>query len=300
MTMKKDIVIIGSGMSGLSAAHFAVEKGLSVAVVSNSAGCMGFAPGTLDLCSVHPVDPITYHDSPIDAIEQMVSDKKSHPFAKAGAENVAESWKKLGSFLASSPLQYSFDINENLNIVTAAGTLKPSNLVPRSLKNNSDAWQQKKKTLVVDIKELKNFSALQVAENLRERWQEVEAATVSIEDIIEQNEIHILKLCSLIEKDEFRMAFIEKVKEKINGHEALGLPEICGSSNTDKVMDSLEKELGLSVFEIPGPPPTGSGSRLLQFFRDNLIDRGVDFFAGHTGIKEVAAVKGMILFYLLK
>jgi glycerol-3-phosphate dehydrogenase subunit B len=291
MNSKKDIVIIGSGMSGLSAAHFALEKGLSVAVISNSAGCMGFAPGTLDLCSVYPVDPITYHDSPVDAMKELVSEKKFHPFAKAGIENVVESWKSIGSYFSSSPLEYTFDINKNVHVITAAGTLKPSNLVSRSLKNNSDAWQKKKKTLIIDIKELKNFSSKQVVENLKERWNNLDAASITIEDIIEQNEIHILKLCSLLEKDDFRSSLIEKLNEKIKGHEALGLPEVCGSTNTKQVMDSLEKELGLSVFEIPGPPPTGSGSRLLQYFRDDLITKGVSFYPGH-GVKEVISKDG--------
>jgi len=299
MRIKKDVLIIGSGMSGLAAAHFAIQKGLSCAVASTSAGCMGFAPGTLDLCSVHPVKPITYHDSPQIAIDNLIKDKADHPFAKIGIENILSAWNDFGSYLETSPLKYSFDVDENVNIITAAGTLKPSNMVPQSLRNNADVWSEKIKTLIIDISELKNFSAKQVTENLKERWTTLDAATISIEDLIEQKEIHILKLCSLLEKEDFCLSFCDKIKEKLNGHMALGLPEICGFTETASVLKSLENELKVKVFEIPGPPPTGTGSRLLQILRDDLINKGVEMYIGHT-FKNLSYENGLIKEIILK
>ena len=55
-----DVCILGAGMSGMTAALFAANRGLSVALIGWG-GEIIFASGLLDLMAVHPVrEPIRW------------------------------------------------------------------------------------------------------------------------------------------------------------------------------------------------------------------------------------------------
>src|SRR5512141_920611 len=76
-----ELLVIGSGLAGMAASLFALERGVSVAQVGNS-GVIAFTTGYLDLLG-H--DGRGFVDDPWQALLRLRQDEPRHPLA-----NIAE------------------------------------------------------------------------------------------------------------------------------------------------------------------------------------------------------------------
>lgn len=80
-THTSDLTIIGSGMTGMAAALFAVNRGISTTLIGQHSA-MNFASGLMDLMGVHPAD--REWDDPWEAMDKIRKDLPDHPLAKVG------------------------------------------------------------------------------------------------------------------------------------------------------------------------------------------------------------------------
>ena len=73
-----DVTIIGTGMAGMAASLFAVNRGLSVVQVGFT-GEIIFASGYLDLMGIHPVQEKRFWYDPWAGIDAVSRDIPDHP-----------------------------------------------------------------------------------------------------------------------------------------------------------------------------------------------------------------------------
>lgn len=93
----RDVVVIGAGLSGLSAAVRLLKAGREVDLITKGIGGIQLGQGTIDLYGYSPERV----DNPLEAIDQL---PESHPYGKLGAKAVADSANWLKELLGADLL----------------------------------------------------------------------------------------------------------------------------------------------------------------------------------------------------
>ena len=262
---KYDLVIIGTGMAGMAAAVFAVNRGISTAIVG-SLGESWFTGGLIDLMGVHPVGSGKTWGNPWAAIKAVVKDIPGHPYARLNPEDIKAALQEFYAFLNDAGLPYRYQEDRNSNLITAFGTVKTTYGVPQTMWPGVTAYSRKAACLMVDLQGLKGFSARLLTERLKSEWPALQS--VSIHSLYggQAHEISPIPLAQDLEIEEHCQRLAALIKPHVKEVEYVGLPAVLGIHHSDRVVQELGQLLGKSVFEIPTMPPSIPGMRLKEAF----------------------------------
>jgi len=272
--MHYDMIIIGTGLSGLMAAKTAAEAGQKVLIIGKGMGSLGLFSNTIDLLGVLPMGM-----KMSDGLSQWSEDHPKHPYSKVGLDRMKEA---ISSFTSLFPPPYSFeaaDDDKNFSILTGAGTFRPTYLIPITLV--AGASLKKGELLIVGFKGFKDFYADYVADQL-----DCERVSLSLPEA-SYHEMTSTSLARWMEKESFRKIIGGEIKKTLHNEARVGLPAILGVRETWKVKKDLEEIIGAGIFEIPILPPSIPGIRVYNRFKEWLIQRGVSFHLGHPVAKAV-------------
>ena len=291
---KYDLAIIGTGMAGMAAAVFAVNRGISTVIVG-SLGESWFTSGLIDLMGVHPIgDGKTWHD-PWAAIEAVSEDIPGHPYARLPKEDIKAALQEFYAFLSDAGLPYRTQDDRNSDLITAFGAIKTTHGVPQTMWPGVTAFSRKAPCLVVDLQGLKGFSARLLAERLSPVWPGLK--TLSIPSIYSEqaHEINPLPLSQDLEIAEYRQKLAELIRPYAKDAEFIGLPAVLGIHQVNKVVHELGELLGKPVFEIPTMPPSIPGIRLKEAFLRFLPAKGVHCMFQKHVLKATPTADGAFL-----
>jgi glycerol-3-phosphate dehydrogenase subunit B len=269
-----DLCVIGSGMAGMSAALFAVNRGLSTVLVGRT-GEIIFATGLLDLMAVHPVENGRSWEDPWAAIAALVRDLPRHPYGRLSPENIEAAFAELTAFLGDNGLPYAGHARRNATVPTAAGTLKRTFRVPETMWPGAQALARRAACLVAGIHGLKGFSARQIAAALGASWPGIRTATLTFPVTEPPGEVFAERMARALELEATRVKFAAAIAPHVQGAEAVGLPAVLGVSGSAAVAADIARRIGAAVFEIPTMPPGVTGLRLKEAFERGLAARGV-------------------------
>ncbi len=269
-----DLCVIGSGMAGMSAALFAVNRGLSTVLVGRT-GEIVFATGLLDLMAVHPVDTGQSWEDPWAAIAALTRDQPRHPYGRVSPHAIQAAFNELTAFLGDNGLPYTGHDRSNSAVPTAAGTLKLTFRVPATMWAGAQALARRAPCLVADIHGLKGFSARQIATALGEAWPGIRTASLTTRFAKPAGEVFAERMARALELEANRAEFAAALAPHARGVEAVGLPAVLGISHSAAVADDIARRVGTAVFEIPTMPPGVTGLRLKEAFEGGLAARGV-------------------------
>jgi len=101
--IQTDLMIIGAGMAGMSAAVFAANRGIQTHI-AGGAGAFDYASGLLDLWAVIGDK---YFPDPWKGLENIYEFWPDHPFLKIPARNIAGSFQELTKALDLNGLTYT-------------------------------------------------------------------------------------------------------------------------------------------------------------------------------------------------
>src|SRR3954447_12959832 len=149
-----DVIVVGIGMAGLTAATRLAESGARVLVLAKGVGATHLSPCTIDVLGYAPERV----DRPAEALSRL---GEGHPYSLVGAEAIGAA---LDWFKARVP-GYSGGLDENLLLPTAIGALRPTAAVPESMAAG-DMGATPGEVLVVGFRALKDFHAHLLADNL--------------------------------------------------------------------------------------------------------------------------------------
>jgi glycerol-3-phosphate dehydrogenase subunit B len=161
--MRPDVVVVGGGMSGLTAGVALAEAGVSVLVLAKGAGSLQLAPGTIDLLG-YGDERVT---DPLSAIATLAERNPGHPYALLGADAVAAAARWLSSRVADGPLapyRYVGSPEQNMLLPTAIGVPRPSALVPETMAAGD--LRDGGRIVVVGFRGMKDFHPALIADNL--------------------------------------------------------------------------------------------------------------------------------------
>jgi glycerol-3-phosphate dehydrogenase subunit B len=262
-----DLIVIGTGLAGLSAARTAVEMGARVLVVGRGMGSLTLFGNTIDVLGAIP--PGVNLDA---GVTDWIGAHPDHPYARTGWAGIAEA---LIAFRELFPPPYSFIAADTSNslVPTGAGTLRPTYLLPVTMKAGAGITAEE--TLIVGFRGFKDFQGDTVSFHLGCRGVNISLPRYGLEGL------SAFALARLMDEEPFRTGLGEAIRSRKAGEKRIGLPAVLGLREPAAVLEDLEGVIGARVFEIPMLPPSIPGVRIFNRFREHLIAKGATFLMGN-------------------
>ncbi len=183
----------------------------------------------------------------------------------------------------------------NSMIMTPLGTLHPTYRLPVTMKSNVEAYKTKEPCLILDFKGLREFSAVFFKEMLKKDWgSNLRAKNLKFPGTKLRSEVYTPFLARSLETQQIQEEFIKLVKPLLKGDTYLGLPAVLGIHSSEKILNTLEKELEVKIFEIPTSPVSVSGIRLKETMIKVLQDSSVAILPNQrvTKVLKISNNKG--------
>lgn len=262
-----DVVVIGTGLAGLTAALRLAEGGARVLVLAKGVGATHLSAGTIDVLGYAPERV----EHPGEALARLGD---GHPYSLVGAGAVSASVEWLKALMADgslSPYAYRGDLDENLLLPTALGVPRPSAVVPETMAGGD--LRRAGPVFVVGFRGLKDFHPALLADTLRRTGRAARAAEL---DLLPEGraDVNSLGYARAFDKPSFRAEVTAQLLGRLRADERVGFPAVLGIADPHGAWSDLERRLARPVFEVPTLPPSVPGMRLFAILRDALRRAG--------------------------
>jgi glycerol-3-phosphate dehydrogenase subunit B len=265
-----DVVVIGTGLAGLTAALRLAEGGARVLVLAKGVGATHLSAGTIDVLGYMPERV----EHPGEAVARLAAERPGHPYALVGADAVAASvdWFKArvaGGSLA--PYAYQGGLEENLLLPTAVGVPRPSAVVPETMAGGD--LRGEAPIFVVGFRGYKDFHPALLADTLRRTGRAARSAEL---DLAPEGraDVNSLGYARAFDDASFRAEVTTQLLGRLRANERVAFPAVLGITDPHGVWSDLERHLARPVFEVPTLPPSVPGMRLFAILRDALRRAG--------------------------
>ncbi|MBU1344992.1 MAG: glycerol-3-phosphate dehydrogenase subunit GlpB [Proteobacteria bacterium] len=261
--IETDLLIIGSGMAGMSAALFAANRRINT-ILSGGAGGFEYSSGLLDLWGISLTQKGRITKKPWDMLARLSDQNPDHPYANLKKETIKQAFLELTTALKPQGLTYTGYDALNVTVMTPFGTLRPTYRLPLTMGSNAAAVKEKEPCLILDFKGLREFSAVFFKEMMKKDWKGLTTQCLEFPGTQLRSQVFAPFLARSFETQQIQEKFIHMVKPVLKGKTYLGLPAILGVHSSEKILTTLEKELGVKIFEIPTSPVSVPGIRLKE------------------------------------
>jgi glycerol-3-phosphate dehydrogenase subunit B len=265
-----DVVVVGAGVAGLTAALRLAEDGARVIVLAKGVGATHLSPVTVDVLGYDPERVAR----PLEAVQRLIEQRPDHPYALVGPEGIraAVAWfKERFDDGPLAPYTYAGDVECNMLLPTAVGALRPSAVVPETMAGGEVGEGD---VCVVGFRALKDFHPLLLADNLN-RLGAVSARGLELDLTPEgRADINALGFARAFDDPGFRGQLTIRLADRLRGDERIALPAVLGIADPHHAWADLQERLGRPVFEVPTLPPSVPGMRVFATLRERLRRAG--------------------------
>ncbi|MFC7154366.1 glycerol-3-phosphate dehydrogenase subunit GlpB [Halomarina halobia] len=271
MAIEDDVLVVGGGLAGVTAAIAAARTGARTRLVSHKESTLRQASGLIDVLGYAPdgEDPDPLAD-PFEAIDALPEDHP-HPYARLGSEGVREGLALFDDLAGDSYRGGHTD--RNALVPTHGGAIKPTARYPAGVA--AGLASDDREALLVGFETVTDFSAGYAADHLRAAGVpfEVRGATLPFpgdfrDDAAVTRLARALDENALVEHEGSRVAARTALAELVRPHlgdaERVGFPALLGHDRPEEVRRALERLLDAAVFEVPMGPPSLPGIRLAE------------------------------------
>lgn len=284
-----DVLVVGGGLAGMTAALAAAREGADVRLISYKENTLRSASGLIDVLGYRPDGSGPIQD-PFSALGDIPD---SHPYRVVGEDAIRAG---LALFDDVTGDTYEGDhTDENALLPTFGGTLKPTARYPSM--TASGLLSRRADTLLVGFESLVDLDAPSVAAHLEAAGVPFAVRGVTLEfPAAFRADAKLTRYVHALDRNEelagrgqesptfVRAALAGAVREVLNGEDRVGFPAILGDEHADEVRTELEARLGVDVFEVPMGPPSIPGLRLQDRFEAALREHGVVFESGNPAV----------------
>lgn len=273
MNRKADIVVVGSGLAGMSAALTAAQSGKKVTLLTHGVGTLAISSGCIDVLGYLNGTRVE------DPFESMTALPAEHPYSLiGGAETVRESLDWLKGVCRKGGIDMAPAVEEgNHNLITVMGTLKPSYLCPDSF--NPECLKEVHRAAVVTVENMKDVHPGLIIEQLHRyaEFKDKEFMEAVIPCPIEHAHRNItpLDIARHVETPEGMKWLERSLRPYAKLYPVLLLPPICGMKHSQQIWNQLCSALKVKIVEMVSIPPGVAGLRMREVFKKALNAAGV-------------------------
>jgi glycerol-3-phosphate dehydrogenase subunit B len=256
-TNRFDLVVVGAGLSGLTAAASAARHNLKVALVATGPGSFVLGPGWL----------------------------KAEDMARGStAPDLREAIAFFCEMTQLAGCSFAGGIDAARFLPTVLGDFQRVALAPISLWKS--APRDGSSTAIVGVSGLSTFDENFMAERLNERARAIgsictyEGRKISLS----RNRgipVTTLHVAASFDRDpDFRAELMDALRLAASGFSRILVPGMLGLRSSDQQIAQFEQELGCSIGEMPTLPPSVPGLRIFYRLQSHLRQIGVELFSG--------------------
>lgn len=278
MTRAVDLLVIGAGLAGLTAAWQAAAVGKSVRVIAKGWGATHWHSGCLDVLAPQRPSPANGCDSPASCVTDLIRNNPSHPYALVGLEKIGEALEAFQQLCEKAGYPLVGSLDQNWLLPTAVGAFRPTCMAPQTM--IAGDLRRSEPMLIVGFKELDDFFPELTAANLREQGIAAQGMMLSLERLAERRQLNSVGLAALFDKSSFRAEVAELLKPQLSGAKRVGFPAVLGMAHPGEAMADLVNRLQLPLFEIPTLPPSVPGMRLHRIVATAIRRKGGHLYDG--------------------
>jgi glycerol-3-phosphate dehydrogenase len=279
----RQVVVIGAGLAGLSAAWQAAKAGRKVRLAAKGWGAEHWHAGAVDVLGELDGAPV---DSPAAALEALARLNPQHPYARLGRAAIEEALLAFQALCAEAGYSLEGSLERNWLLPTAAGSARRTCLAPATM--TAGDLRSDAPMLLLGFEQFLDFYPEWAAENLRSLGLEARGERLDLDVLAQRGFVTGVSLANLFQQAEFRKAVAEAARlvARESGAQRLGFPAVLGVDGAAQIHAELQERIGLPVFEIPGLPPSIPGMRL-----QHLLVRVIERLGGQVfnGMQVVAA-----------
>ncbi|RAW46257.1 glycerol-3-phosphate dehydrogenase subunit GlpB [Halorubrum sp. 48-1-W] len=318
MAIDSEVLVVGGGLAGITAAIAAAREGADVRLVSHKASTLRQASGLIDALGYLPatqpakplregpptagrnLDPDEWPDpegplsDPFEAIDRLPED---HPYRLVGADALREGLDLFDDLVGDAYLGGHTD--RNALVPTFGGSVKPTARYPEAAA--AAVASDDRPALIVGFRSLTEYDARAFADRLRAAGVPFDVAGVEVEFAEAfRADAKTTRFAKALDRDEAidgtpaREALAKAVgphlhdvvddEGGVDRVERVGFPAFLGDDRSAEVRSDLADRLGADVFEVPMGPPSLPGLRLEDLLYDALDDAGVRFETGTPAV----------------
>jgi glycerol-3-phosphate dehydrogenase subunit B len=268
---ENDVIVIGAGITGLMAAAVAAKNGKQVKLLSLGAGTLTIGGGIIDIMGY--VDGGMPAATPSAGLLQVAQD---HPYKKIGRPAIESAIKFFKEICEEEGYPYIGNLDEMQWVPTAAGTIKPTCLVPKTM--NTAELKKTDKVVVLGFESLKDFYPHLVSKNLANipGFNTKQYEIIMIDpNIADGRDVTALDVARWLDTEEGLQDCTQKMRAVIKPGSVVIIPPVLGTSPDYRVAESLQKALQCTFIETAAIPPSITGLRLQTMMRNYLRKLGV-------------------------
>ncbi len=274
-----DLIVIGSGLAGLTAAYSAVKAGLSVKIIAKGMGITHWHAGTIDVLGYAAKGKGVAR--PLEASGDLPDE---HPYQLLDEKGLATALTEFAALTAEMGLPYTGaqTAGDNLWLPSPVGAARPAFLAPAGQAGGDLSTGQP--LLIVGIEGMRDFYPKLIAENLAKQGHSARHAFLPLSLFTQRHDITTLQLAKLVEEPARLSPLADALIRIVQPGERIGLPAVLGFENHPAVLARLTEATHAPVFEIPTLPPSVPGIRLHTRLRRRLEAMGVRVEIGMEAI----------------
>jgi glycerol-3-phosphate dehydrogenase subunit B len=274
-----DVVVIGAGLAGLTAAIAAAESGARVLVLAKGHAATHWGPGGIDVAGI----PAAL--TPREGIRRL-ADQPGHPYAILG-DDVAAAIGWLLPHLAAGGVDYVGDLDTPLQLApTSIGGTRRAAILPAGQAAALSPWAAGERLVVCGIAGFKDFWPEAISASLsRERiWEggnrpaSVSPVSATLPGLAARHNLNALEIARRFDDPTWRGAAIEAIARAIGSAPGSGgrvaLPAVLGLREHAAVLAAMRQRLPAVPFEMPLVPPSVPGLRLYAALRAAVVRAG--------------------------
>lgn len=246
-----DVIVIGSGVAGLTAGAALSEQGLKVALVTAGEPTACLSTGCVDLCS--------RDENPMQGIAGLPDE---HPFHLVSPAAIRQALDDFQQSMTDMGLPYAGDPEKNRRVLSAIGTFKTTCLAPVTMQASPQSDDEK--IHIVTFAGLKDFYPGYISSRLKNASFSTYDAGVST----------TMGIAANFEDDAFLEAFILWLEKQVIRENKIAVPAVLGLESAANIVKKIEYRLERPVFEIPTIPPSMPGRRLFNGLKDHFRRKG--------------------------
>jgi glycerol-3-phosphate dehydrogenase subunit B len=290
VAIESDVVVVGGGLAGATAALSAAREGAHVHLVAANESTLRQASGLIDALG-YP-DPDSGDGPTADPFAAVAALPETHPYRVVGADALREGLTLFDD--AVGDLYRGDHTDRNALLATTSGRAKPTARYPRSAAPG--LVSDERDTLLVGFEAGTDFDAPLSAERLAAAGVpfEVDGVTVAFPGEY-RADAAVTRLAHALERDESagsargeragegrttRQRLADRVRPHLGDAERVGVPAVLGDTHVEEVRADLSERLGAEVFEVPTGPPSLPGIRLADRLFEALDEAGVSMTTG--------------------